>query len=116
MELSDYLGAAIRRRFAYGDFDCCTFMADWLMRCGLPDAMADRRGSYATRAEYQALIAGEGGIVRSCRRRFAALGLKRVRQALPGDVCLVRAPILAGDDGAVVYGPTGAIAVSEQLR
>ena len=114
--LSGYIAAVMRRRFAYGELDCCTFMADWLMRCGFPDAMADRRGAYATRAEYEALIASEGGIVRSCRRRFAALGLKRVRQAMPGDVCLVRAPILAGAGGGVVYGPTGAIALSERLR
>lgn len=112
--LSDYLGVIMRRRFAYGEMDCCTLMADWLVARGLPDPMADRRGGYATREEFQALIASEGGIVRSCRRRFAGIGLRRTIRPAAGDVCLVRAPVIEGS--GAVWGPTGAIAVSDRLR
>jgi len=116
MQLSDYLAGVTRRRFAYGELDCCTLMADWLMQCGFADPMADRRGFYATREQFTALIESEGGIIKSCRRRFAALGLRRTRRPVAGDVCLVRAPVRADASGGVVWGPTGAIAVSDRLR
>lgn len=115
-DLADYLAGIARRRFSYGGLDCCTFMADWLMHCGRPDAMADRRGAYATRNDYEALIGDEGGFVRSCRRRFAAVGLRRTSRPAAGDVCLVRSPVLVGEAGSVVWAPTGAIAVSDRLR
>jgi len=113
-DLSLYLAEVVRRRFAFGDLDCCTLMADWLVRCGWPDPMAERRGAYATRTEYEPLIAGEGGIVKACRRRFASIGLKQTQRPAAGDVCLVLAPTLVG--GGVVWAPTGAIAVSDRLR
>lgn len=105
--LSEYLGRVVRRRFAYGDLDCCTLMADWLMLCGFPDPMADRRGSYSTRSEYIAAIQNEGDIVKSCGRRFAAIGLQVTSEPKPGDVCLVKAPVV---------GPAGAIYVSDKFR
>lgn len=113
--LFEYLGEVSERRFGYGELDCCTFMADWLIRRGLPDAMADRRGTYATRTEYRRLIRGEGGLLASCRRRFAAIGLVQRAAAAPGDVCLVAAPVRA-NARRVLWAATGAIAVSDRWR
>ena len=110
--LSDYLGEVVRRRFAYGVMDCCILMADWVVRQGLPDAMADRRGAYASRREYRALMRQEGGIEASCRRRFSAIGLTP-RAPVRGDVCLVQAPIVMGRRLLLV--PTGAIALSPEM-
>jgi hypothetical protein len=115
MTLSEYLGEISDRRFAYGALDCCTFMADWLMRCGLPDAMADRRGCYTTRACYRRLIRSEGGLVASCRARFAKICLAERPAAFPGDVCLVAAPILR-NARRTLWAATGAIAVSDRWR
>ena len=108
--LSRYLGSVVRRRFAFGKMDCCILMADWLVCCGLPDAMADRRGAYASWREYRALMRREGGIVASCKRRFGAVGLEERDAPARGDVCLVRAPIVLGR--RVLWVPTGAICLS----
>jgi hypothetical protein len=112
--LSDYLSSVLRRRFGYGDLDCCIFMADWLIAIGLPDPMADRRSTYSNRKEYRAAIRSEGGLVTSCRRRFADIGLRETETAEPGDVCLVKTPALFGR--RVAWIATGAIAVSDKLR
>lgn len=111
--LSHYLGEVAGRRFAFGSMDCCILMADWLLRCGLPDAMADRRGVYATYREYRALMRREGGIVASCRRRFAAIGLQSRPWPMRGDVCLVSAPLAVGR--RLVFVPTGAICLSPEM-
>lgn len=116
MTLSDYLSSVLRRRFAYGDLDCCTFMSDWLMNIGLRDPMADRRGSYCTKKEYRSAIRAEGGLVESCRNRFARIGLLENGVAAPGDVALVMVPIGVRRSGRVAWAATGAIAVSEKRR
>jgi hypothetical protein len=95
--------------------DCCTFMADWLIKNGLPDPMGDRRGTYFNRREYQRLISGEGGVLASCDRRFAAIGLQETLAPKAGDVAIVRAPI-ASKCGFPIFGATGAICVSETMR
>lgn len=110
-ELAEYLAEIAACGFALGELDCCTFMAGWLMRIGLPDAMADRRGSYATRAQYRAALRGEGGLAASCARRFAAIGLAAAERASPGDVALVQAPF-AVRRGRALWRPTGAICVA----
>ncbi len=116
MTLSDYLTGVLRQRFHYGDLDCCTFMADWLVARGMADPMIGRRGSYSTWREYRAAIRGEGGMVASCRRRFAAIGLRETATPAKGDVALVMAPIGVRRSGAIVWAPTGAIAVTDRLR
>ncbi|MBR0695942.1 hypothetical protein JQ553_22280 [Bradyrhizobium lablabi] len=113
--LADYLDDVAARRFAFGTLDCCTLMADWLVRLGWPDPMADRRGTYATFRQYRSAIRREGGLVRSCATRFAAIGLAETAEPLPGDVCLVLAPLTVRKGRAVV-GPTGAIYLSTALR
>lgn len=111
--LSRYLGEVASRRFAFGVMDCCVLMADWLVRCGLPDAMADRRGVYASYREYRTLMRREGGIVASCRRRFAAIGLPPRPQPMRGDVGLVSAPLAVGR--RLMFVPTGAICLSPEM-
>lgn len=111
--LSLYLGEVVRRRFAFGAMDCCILMADWLIARGLPDAMADRRGAYASWREYRTLMRREGGIVASCRRRFAAIGLAERAEPVRGDVCLVHAPIVLGR--RILWVPTGAICLSPDM-
>lgn len=114
-DLGAYLGAVLRRRFAYGSLDCCTLMADWLVARGLPDPMADRRGKYATHAEYRAAVRAEGGLLQSCRRRFAAIGLVETARPRPGDVGLVRAIARLGGRRLVRIA-TGAICLSERVQ
>lgn len=114
VNLAAYLDGVSRRRWQYGTLDCCTFMADWLMACGCADPMRGRRGTYATYREYRTAIRSEGGLVRSCARRFAAIGLQEVDTARPGDVALVLAPSQIGR--RVVMVATGGICVSPDMR
>ena len=108
-ELAQYLAEVSRRSWKYGSLDCCTFMADWLMRRGFPDAMPDRRGTYSNRREYRAAIRSEGGIVASCRARFAKIGLFETEGPNLGDVALVLAPFATRRSGQIILAPVGAI-------
>lgn len=108
-ELAQYLASVARRSWGYGHLDCCTFMADWLMRRGLPDPMPDRRGTYATKQEYRAAIRSEGGIIASCRARFSKVGLVETDSPDAGDVALVLAPFATRRSGQIVMAPVGAI-------
>jgi hypothetical protein len=87
-------------------------MADWLMSLGYPDPMADRRGTYSDKLTFRRMLKSEGGIVVSCSKRFAAIGLS-VRIPKSGDVALVLTPF-AIRHGRVLSRPAGAIAVSEK--
>jgi hypothetical protein len=111
-DLALYLAAVRQRRWQPGVLDCCTFMADWLMRRGCADPMADRRGAYSNVRQFKRLIRGEGGLVQSCSARFAGIGLLPTHYPAAGAVALVLAPV-AGGRGA---RPTGAICVSSELR
>lgn len=115
MSLSDYLETVSKRRWQYGSLDCCTFMADWLMQNGYADPMADRRGTYANKAEYRRMIKSEGGLVASCIKRFAAIGLRETKIPICGAVMIVLAPF-AYRNGRILTQPTGAIYHSERLR
>jgi hypothetical protein len=108
-ELSQYLADVSRGKWGYGALDCCTFMADWLMRLGFADPMADRRGTYATHREYRAPFRAEGGILGSCKLRFGALGLSETGEPDTGAVALVMAPYAIKKSGKIVRFPTGAI-------
>lgn len=114
MTLSLYLESVATRRWQYGALDCCTFMADWLVTAGMPDPMVDRRGQYANRVEYRRLMRSEGGVVASCTRRFAAIGLRETLNPKSGDVALVLAPAKFGR--RIVMIPTGSICTSSTMR
>lgn len=114
MKLAEYLESVSRRRWKYGDLDCCTFMADWLMANGLKDAMAGRRGTYSTLREYRSAMRSEGGILASCTRRFAEIGLRETDSPGAGCVALVLAPTKIG--GRVFMAATGSICTSARMR
>lgn len=110
LELAAYLDAAARG-FVLGEHDCCTFMAGWLMRLGLPDVMADRRGAYADDRAFRRLLMAEGGLVAACHRRFTGAGLEVRPAARAGDVAVVMLP-WARRAGERRWRPSGAIALS----
>lgn len=89
--------------------DCCVFVADWLVENGLPDPMADRRGTY-TRHQWTFLLESEGGIVAACSKRLAAIGLRETSVPVAGDVALVIVPTGHGTE------TTGAICTSAAMR
>lgn len=108
--LADYLGAIASKPCAYGQLDCAVLMADWVMRCGWPDPMPDRRGTYATERDYRAAVRSEGGLVASCRRRFARCGLAEAAVPGEGDVALVLVPVRRGSRSVAV--PAGGLVMA----
>lgn len=108
--LAAYLDAVTRKHH-----DCCTFMADWLIENGLPDPMADRRGTYSTPREYMRLIKREGGLLASCNKRLQRIGLHETSAPRAGDVAIVLGPV-AVRRGRAEFGPTCAICVSDAMR
>ena len=114
--LANYLNDVSCRRFAYGTTDCATLMADWLVRLGLSDSMADLRGTYSDRKGWRAVSRAERGLLASCRKRFAAVGLVETDKPAAGDVALIMAPVMMRDSSRVVFAPTGAICVDVTRR
>lgn len=109
--LSNYLNDVSGRACRYGSMDCAILMADWLMRCGWPDPMLDRRGTYSDKPSFRLAIKSEGGLLASCSERFLRIGLKETEMPVEGDVAVVSAPF-AIRHGRALHQPVGAIVLA----
>ncbi len=75
-QLNLYLAEA-QHRYAktglkWGEFDCCTFAFDWVLRCTGEDPMADYRGAYKTKKEALEVLRDKGGgtLLSACKQYF----------------------------------------------
>lgn len=76
--LLQFFHAAAARKFAYGEFDCGLWLADWYMQAtGLPDPAAHLRGC------------GCRELPRNVREIVGRLGLARTLDPVSGDIGLV---------------------------
>jgi hypothetical protein len=100
--LADDLQAAAGKRFAWGECDCCLFVADWIKAVHGFDPAAGWRGVYSDERGARRALAMSGGLIRLMSLRMAAHGIDPTDT--PGH----------GDIGAVetALGPTAAIRVS----
>lgn len=89
-------------------------MADWVRLLTGIDPIADVRGSYSTLEEFEAIVAGEGGLVMATGRRLEAIGWTRTKAAAQGCIAVVMAPCMI--NGEMGRAPTGSIVVSDILR
>lgn len=108
MSLADFLAAASRTPFAWGTFDCCLWLADWLVARGYPDPAVELRGRYRTARTCQRLVARNGGLlatVEACARRAR---LELTAAPISGDVGVVEALTRAG------AGPVGALCLGRR--
>lgn len=87
--LSGYLSQAGHRPFAWGSWDCCVFVAEWVGREHGVDALGDLRGAYGSQEEAEAIIAARGGLEALLDSVTAGLGLRRTSDPQPGDLGLV---------------------------
>lgn len=62
-DLGQYLMEVGGRPWMWGKADCCTFPADWLVLCGMPDPMAPWRGAYDSEEGCAALLKDAGGLM-----------------------------------------------------
>ena len=71
--LNAYLRAARARTFAWGEWDCGIFWADWVRLSTGHDPWAGWRGTYASEAEAAALMAREGGLAAMFQKGLAGI-------------------------------------------
>ena len=98
--------------FALGVADCSLFIGDWVARVTGRDPAAELRGTYASEAEWRALVDAAGGLPRLVGLCLERAGLAAVNPgaARAGDVGVVEIPALGSADepficGAVCTGP-----------
>lgn len=106
MQMSN-LGAYLReqggRSREAGQFDCCTFPADWCIASGLPDPMAHWRASYDTEDEALVFIREAGGLVKLFDCGMSSAGIsRRVGEPVAGDLGVIR--IGEHEAGAIFTG------------
>jgi hypothetical protein len=105
--LGDFLRAASRRDFSWGDHDCCMWLADWVALRRGADPAAGWRGRYTTPLGAARIIKRRGGLVAHLEGCLAPLGIERTDEPGRGDIAVVGAA--EGDCGAIVIGSTVAL-------
>lgn len=89
--LDAFLAERARRAHVYGEHDCALDLANWVMHArGVSDPAASFRGTYATEAEAEALIAAHGGFAALVGGLARAAGLDATDDPKPGDIAVVR--------------------------
>lgn len=90
--LKAYLARACRRSRGWGEFDCCLFMADWVLEATGVDPAGAFRGGYDGVRQGMRLLRAHGGLWTLTWRLAEAAGLRlRLEQAQAGDVGVVLA-------------------------
>lgn len=103
LRLSDFLVAAAKRTFRFGEADCLLWMAPWVeARRGI-DPAAELAGTYHSALGARRIVTRAGGMVALLDGLFAPLGIERTSSPVSGDVAVVLAP--EGEAGAIVLTP-----------
>lgn len=90
--LSVFLQAAQSAPFRFGGIggnDCAMMVADWISEQRGVDLAAEFRGTYASEAEFAALVGREGGLVPLFDRLARAVNIVRTTAPALGDVGVV---------------------------
>lgn len=89
MALPEFLDHASTTPFVWGGFDCCLFMADWVLDQRGIDPAPHLRGAYDTEEGCDALLARSGGLLAVVEDCAARAGLVRAIEPLSGSVGLI---------------------------
>lgn len=103
--LSRFLRAETARPFGWGQADCLTLGADWIVSRTGADPAKPWRGSYTDEAGASAILAKAGGLETFARAAMTAAGLGeplKDAHAVRGDVGLI--PVIGPDGEAVICG------------
>jgi hypothetical protein len=87
--LAEYLARAARLPFRWGQTDCATFIADWVLVVTGRDGMASLRGRYGC-PDVAGRLHGPLGLTGTVRRCARLAGLVRTSSPRPGDIAVVR--------------------------
>lgn len=89
--LQDYLDAASRKPWRWGENDCCGFVADWAVALTGRDPGEGIRGNYRTKGEADGIVYGYGGITAVGRNCLEPQGWVRTDVPADGAIGLVEA-------------------------
>lgn len=108
MTLGEYLLGAARRPWVWGEHDCCTFVAGWVMENGRPDPMSWLRRRYDSEFSAMRRIEEGGGLAEQWERGmrcFAGLPAADHHATLyAGNVGVIRRPTECGmDEAAAIW-------------
>jgi hypothetical protein len=98
--LGDYIAAALSRPWVWGQVDCCTFVAGWVIHRGHGDPMAFIRGAYDSEMGALRQIAAGGGLVPLWTRGMIEAGVPEADDARVGDVGIIARPTQCSTDQA----------------
>jgi hypothetical protein len=86
-----FLTAARGRGFAYGQWDCCLFCAEWVLASGGVDPAAEYRGRLrkSKRGAYALMRRVSGGDVDAAWTRACGAPMPNPLFARAGDICMV---------------------------
>lgn len=113
MNIHEFL--ALPHRFRWGGVggeDCMTFPARWAMESIGVDPAEELRGTYRTREEAHAILAGYAGALPFMDHHLITIGAKRVQNPETGDIGLIKT--MTGETyadqvetmiGAIRFGP-----------
>lgn len=106
-EVGAFLAKAGRTPFVYGGFDCCLWLADWLVALGYPDPAAHLRGRYATAMGCARILNRNGGVLGVVSDCAARAGLWPTLTPKADDVGVILVETAKGLEqvGAICTGP-----------
>lgn len=102
-DLGQWLRTNADRSRDAGVWDCSTFPAAWVMANGLPDPMAQWRGTYATDEDAMRLVEQEGGLCALFARAMASVGA-RPNDGAPSAGDIGVASVFGLEAGAIFTG------------
>lgn len=114
VSLSRYLSEAATRPWAWGEFDCLLFLADWVERSTGIDPAGEYRGVYHDECSARRLIKSVGGIAALVERCAARVGFIETQAPRRGDIGLVRVGLKRFRE-RIIMVPMGAICLRPAL-
>jgi hypothetical protein len=113
-QLTQFLNRAAETPFVWGQFDCLTWLADFVaMRRGV-DPAEDLRGTYCTLLGAARIVKQAAGMVALVDHQLQAVGVERAVIPARGDIAVVSVPGVGGEHfgneaGAILLGGTAAL-------
>lgn len=109
--LAEFLATATERRFAWGSWDCLTWLGEWVWDQRDIDPIAPWRGRYHTALGATRIVARAGGMAAVMGLGCSIAGLRRTEAPHAGAVGLVTAATRKGPEpvGALCTGPRWAV-------
>jgi hypothetical protein len=109
--LAVFLGRAARTPFVWGTFDCCLWLADWVLERRGVDPAADLRGRYASELGCARLLKRRGGLPAVVSDCAELARLAPTSAPLAGDVGVILGLTPTGETavGALCTGPRWSI-------